>query len=530
MVLKEGDKVIAPFEGQGRYAGRIVAINKASVAIEFDDGDYDANVPKNTVELLLGDATENEVIIPSNDLKKVPKGNKRRRSLASASITYRVGDADERITSKVDKRKGDGKKRRSSASHSITTNGAKNTSVESGLCCGCGKAYTGSHSCRECGKPCHAICGTPVGEGFGAKVVCYACGARKGKAKDAVKKGKAKDTHTSLSLVALNELRMKSYVAFVPENESFCRNKKGVGVFDIFKEQRSVHIIGVAHETKRKQYQVMWVDSRFQSHQPKIDCVTFQRGVAQYSTLKSRLDVYDALSNSGPVHHGVNVNVEETSDWDEDSDAEYDFAQIFSDREQLNSTLEDVESYQNMTFVENAYQHEAVDVFRQEGVTITAQTSPDHSKSTVRPEYRDVLNYSPASAFFVFLPLEFWQGVERETNRYRELHKLKGSAICLDEILLFIGLMFHMKLADKGEYANYWGEQHDLSISNGSSSGYDRFMSLNRFKFIRRCFCVKAIDEGITSTDPLVRLRPLVNMLRTTSQVKYQSKTLNATL
>ena len=183
------------------------------------------------------------------------------------------------------------------------------------------------------------------------------------------------------------------------------------------------------------------------------------------------------------------------------------------------STLEDVENYKNMTFVENAYQHEAVDQYRHENVP--APTSDSHSQSRIRPEFKDRLSYSPASAFFVFLPLEFWQGVQRETNRYREMKGFKGCAISLDEIMVFLGLLFHMKLADKGEYGNYWGEQKDLSVTNGPSLGYDRHMSLHRFKFIRKCLSIKTIGEGTTtSTDPLVRLRPLVNALRATSQVR----------
>lgn len=42
-------------------------------------------------------------------------------------------------------------------------------------CCVCLKDCNGSHKCAKCNNICHAICGNPIEENYGAPVVCFNC-------------------------------------------------------------------------------------------------------------------------------------------------------------------------------------------------------------------------------------------------------------------------------------------------------------------------------------------------------------------
>ncbi|KAF5284999.1 hypothetical protein FQR65_LT02311 [Abscondita terminalis] len=59
-----------------------------------------------------------------------------------------------------------------------STSSATARPYQEGTCSGCGDEYVGgSHSCRLCGHPCHAFCGTSneEDEGYGGQVICFTC-------------------------------------------------------------------------------------------------------------------------------------------------------------------------------------------------------------------------------------------------------------------------------------------------------------------------------------------------------------------
>jgi hypothetical protein len=98
------------------------------------------------------------------------------------------------------------------------------------------------------------------------------------------------------------------------------------------------------------------------------------------------------------------------------------------------------------------------------------------------------------------LPVYFWRQVLYETNLYAVTYGIKiSSEFTLDELMAFFGIMFYMALNDKGEYANYWGQQPEDLIFGGSSISLDSVMSLNRYKLLRRCLSFNAVPTTLDS-------------------------------
>jgi Transposase IS4 len=91
----------------------------------------------------------------------------------------------------------------------------------------------------------------------------------------------------------------------------------------------------------------------------------------------------------------------------------------------------------------------------------------------------------------------------------------KQIQVTLDEMMKFLGILFYISTVDKGEYANYWGDQIENKMFGEVSSGLDRVMTLRRFKFIRRYLSFR---EGVTlaelKSDPAARIRPLIKILK----------------
>ncbi len=118
-----GDKVKASFKkSRAKYPGTVVSIGNKTYAIQFDDGDYDQNVPKNKIKLISGACIDVDTAADN----------------VSAPTTI--------ITDSIDEE-----------------------------CCVCKNTCTGAHTCASCKKICHAICGESTEEGFGGSVTCLNC-------------------------------------------------------------------------------------------------------------------------------------------------------------------------------------------------------------------------------------------------------------------------------------------------------------------------------------------------------------------
>ena len=185
--------------------------------------------------------------------------------------------------------------------------------------------------------------------------------------------------------------------------------------------------------------------------------------------------------------------------FDIDSDYESDYIEA-DDYNRKEKTLRDVELYENMVFQEGKYLDSPSDLY------VHDRRNIDPNKSFIRDEYNYLFEYSASSAFMAFLPVEFWGMVCQSSNTYASRNDIIGEPINIDEIMIFLGILFHMTLHDKGEYSNYWGIQRELKIFGVDVLGYDSKMTLKRFKFIRRCFSINIIPNSSVNIDDLIMI------------------------
>ncbi|KAJ8571616.1 hypothetical protein ON010_g5216 [Phytophthora cinnamomi] len=98
------------------------------------------------------------------------------------------------------------------------------------------------------------------------------------------------------------------------------------------------------------------------------------------------------------------------------------------------------------------------------------------------------------------------------TNAYGAAEKRQ--AVTLEVLMKFLGILFYTALIDKGEYANYWGEQVEDSLIEAESARMD-VMPLKRFEFIRKNVCFRyPVTLAALKRDPAAGIRPLMNMLK----------------
>ncbi|RAW41029.1 hypothetical protein PC110_g2774 [Phytophthora cactorum] len=140
------------------------------------------------------------------------------------------------------------------------------------------------------------------------------------------------------------------------------------------------------------------------------------------------------------------------------------------------------------------------------------------TKTYLRPEFKHLFEHSASSSFFAYIPLYFWR--LHETNKYAVVNDIRiVNRFPLDELMIFLRILFYMSMYDKGEYANYWDPQAEDLIFGGSTTSLDGIMSVYRFKQIRRCLSFNAVPTTLEKADA-ARTRPLWNLLRITGD-KY---------
>ncbi|KAG3146193.1 hypothetical protein C6341_g18125 [Phytophthora cactorum] len=138
------------------------------------------------------------------------------------------------------------------------------------------------------------------------------------------------------------------------------------------------------------------------------------------------------------------------------------------------------------------------------------------TNTTLLPQYKHLFEHSATSSFFAYLPIYFWCQVLFETNKYAAVYAVKISTpFTLAQLMAFLGIMFYMALNDKGEYANYWGQQPEDMIFGGNSISLDCAMSLNRYKLLRCCLSFNAVPNTL-NRDAAARIIPLLNLLKVT--------------
>jgi hypothetical protein len=272
----------------------------------------------------------------------------------------------------------------------------------------------------------------------------------------------------------------------------------------------STFLVGIVTRQKKNgngqavqnSYEIKWTSSKFQSsnHVHYITLDKVHEGIRHYQTMmKSRIsnESWDVLCRPyDEITHTTDL-------WDDFEEVEESLVR-FETQHSLPLDLVEVETIKSMEFIPDAFISAPSDLYcREDGGTDTE----------LRAESKPLFEHSASSAFFALLPLSFWRTVVDNTNLYAA--GSKQPLVTLEELMKFLGILFYMTLVDKGEHANYWGEQLDIVSLGESSPGLELVMTFKRFRFIRKnlSFRVSVSLEELRS-DPAARIRPLINMLK----------------
>ncbi|KAG3026479.1 hypothetical protein PC120_g5913 [Phytophthora cactorum] len=299
---------------------------------------------------------------------------------------------------------------------------------------------------------------------------------------------------TSGQSPSITALYVNTLVAFAPAKEGWVTSKKYVGVGNAF-------IIGKVCRVAKGLYQVRWVDSQFQSNVENLTLSMVQRGNTNYSAPHGHA--------TGPGWGRLcAVDLGERVEIDEPAEELEVCMEPYKPPTELPSTVADVEVIKNFRFDPLAALDEPGDLYHLGDATTTTR---------LRPEFRHIFEHSASSRFFAYIPVAFWQQVVGEMNMYSRLDGIAiGTPFTLQEIMTFLGILFYMALVKKGEYSNYWGTQVEDPIFGGNSVGLDTMMPLPRFQHLRQAFTFRCVPPNGSNEDQAARLRPLLNLLKTT--------------
>lgn len=350
-------------------------------------------------------------------------------------------------------------------------------------CIVCTEPDEGGRSCVSCKKPVHHMCSNELIQSLGAEEVIDVCYC----SKECFEKITQQSNDTNI---------IGKNVAYSPDCEKEWLSPR------LYSDVGSLYLVGVIARHRKSEYEIRWTISEYQGKQ-HIHYVSFekaQEGISNFEKVnKSRfgLESWDVLCK--PFDEKDNP----ADLWDEFEEVDEQYMRYECDYP-LPIDLKEVEKIKSMEFRADATLSPPEDLFCHDDGTI---------ETRLKESKKYLFQHSASSAFFAFLPLSFWRKVVENTNLYAE--KDKQPVITLDELMKFWGILFYMSTVDKGEYANYWGDQVENSMFNESSIGLDRVMNLKRFKFIRKNLCFRA---GVTlddlKADPAARIRPLINILK----------------
>ncbi|POM81867.1 Transposase [Phytophthora palmivora] len=254
-------------------------------------------------------------------------------------------------------------------------------------------------------------------------------------------------------------------------------------------------------------FQVMRLDSQFQTAVELISLGVIQRGIENYKRLvqlPGRPAWKDLTENVADGELSLDAPLDEL----EISSAPTSTYEIYSPERFLPASFAEVETVKNMRFEPDVELEHPTDLFTREDESTTTR---------LLPQYRHIFAHYASSSFFAYIPIYFWKQVILETNLYAATKNIRiTAAFSMAELMTFIGIMFYMTLTDKWEYSNYWGPQPEDAIFGGLATSLDNIMSLNRFKLLRRCLSFRADPGSAIQRDPAVRIRPLLNLLKCT--------------
>jgi hypothetical protein len=298
----------------------------------------------------------------------------------------------------------------------------------------------------------------------------------------------------------MERLFLGKLVAFSPATEPWLKTS-------LYAKAGSTFIIGricdYSYAKKRGLYEIRWVDSLFQKQVEKVDIATVKQGRFNYEMVQARpTPRWRNLTRPDPTNRvEVGDNFEDLVEYE-----------AFDGNQKISTSLAEVEKIESIRFEPGAIMRAPPGLYRHsDGATSTR----------VKPEYRSVFEHSPSSSFFAYLPISFWKQVLEHTNDQGVETGViaRNNCFTMDELMKFLGILWFMAVIDKGEYANYWGDQMEDAIFQTAKSNLDSVMALRRFKQLRTSFCFRKssdISSDDLKRDSAVRIRSVLNMLKLT--------------
>ncbi|GMF19049.1 unnamed protein product [Phytophthora fragariaefolia] len=225
-----------------------------------------------------------------------------------------------------------------------------------------------------------------------------------------------------------------------------------------------------------------WMKSRIASSRALWSIISV--GVVQLG-----IKHYVALTRVKNPDWRVLVRPDPTDDIDfeeEDSDCdEEEVLEVFDPTELLPTSLAEVEAIRSMRFIPSG---------EVEAPSYLYTHEDGSTQSYLRPEFKHLFEHSASSSFFAYVPLYFWRQVLHETNKYAVVNNIS---------------MVEASMQITG------GLQAEDLIFGGATSSLDGFMTLHRFKLLRRCLSFNAVPTTLDE-DAAARIRPLLNLLKIT--------------
>ncbi|ETP42174.1 hypothetical protein F442_10901, partial [Phytophthora nicotianae P10297] len=279
-----------------------------------------------------------------------------------------------------------------------------------------------------------------------------------------------------LSKQLLHDVYVGKLVAFSPEKDRWVKAK-------VYRPIGTAYIIGRVYRLVKKGknaslFQIRWLDSQFQSAVEHISVWMVQFGIKNYIVLtRVKNPDWRILVRPDPTDE---IDFEEN---DLDCKDE-EVLEAFDPTELLPTSLAEVEAIRSMHFVASGEVQMPSYLYKY---------GDGSTRSYLRPQFKHLFEHSDSSSFFAYIPLYFWRQVLHETNKYAVVNGIGlESQFTIDELMIFLDILFFMATNEKGEYANYWGLQAEDLIFGGVTTSLDDIMTLHRFKLLRRCLSFNA--------------------------------------
>lgn len=303
----------------------------------------------------------------------------------------------------------------------------------------------------------------------------------------------------------LERIYIGKLVAYAPSSYSFLHtkyNKKH------YASAGTALIVGrvcdYRYVNKVGRYEIRWLDSIYHARTEQVELKVIKEGRHNFDLLHAKPTTQWANLCRADAQSAIEID-------DAENLSECEDYQEFQHKEVNAISLAEIERTKSIRFEPGGTLRAPRDLY----------THEDGMQETrIKPEHQHLFEHSATSSLFAYLPISFWKQVLLHTNqqaREKNIIGTKTQLFTLDELMKFLGIMWFMAAVDKGEYANYWGEQIEDAIFETTTSNLDNIMSLRRFKLLRAAFCFRSssdISAIELKRDSAVRIRPVLNMLK----------------